>query len=100
MDIKTLEIEFSDIEHGWIKVNMFIKEMIKNVGEKLDTNIINFVDELLWVTSSNKDKNDSFEDYLSIENKQKLNEAETSFLKSYDLYKKYKELYKKIEFKQ
>ncbi len=59
----------------------------------LDTNIINFVDELLWVTSSNKDKNDSFEDYLSIENKQKLNEAETSFLKSYDLYKKYKELY-------
>ena len=25
----------------WIKVNMFIKEMIKNVGEKLDTNIIN-----------------------------------------------------------
>jgi len=59
----------------------------------LDTNIINFVDELLWVTNSNKDKNDSFEDYLSIENKQKLNEAETSFLKSYDLYKKYKELY-------
>lgn len=24
MDIKTLEIEFSDIEHGWIKVNMFL----------------------------------------------------------------------------
>ena len=25
----------------WIKVNMFIKEMIKNVGEKLEVNIIN-----------------------------------------------------------
>lgn len=59
----------------------------------IDTNIINFVDELLWVTTLNKDKNDSFEDYLSIENKQKLTDAKSRFLISYDLYTEYKNIY-------
>jgi hypothetical protein len=30
----------------------------------LDINILNFVDSLLGITDDNKDKNDSFEDYL------------------------------------
>lgn len=54
----------------------------------LDTNIIKFIDELLGVTVENKDKNDSFEDYLSAKDARYLNEAKSQFI---DLNKKYLE---------
>lgn len=37
--------------------------------------IIDFSDEILWVTSDNRDKNDDFEDYLGLKNTQQLNET-------------------------
>lgn len=59
----------------------------------LDTNIINFVDELLWITNSNKDKNDIYEIYLSAKNSSILNETELQFIETNKVYLKYKEFY-------
>jgi len=110
-DVKNVTQAQLDTAKTWLetaKVNLDNTKIVLDTKEKniynnsknaivssimIDTNIINFVDELLWVTTANKDKNDSFEDYLSIENKQKLSDAKSRFLISYDLYKKYKDLY-------
>jgi multidrug resistance efflux pump len=59
----------------------------------LDTNIINFVDEILWITDDNKDKNDSYEDYLSAKKTSNLTEAKLQFNKTYDLFNEYKDFY-------
>ena len=64
----------------------------------LNTSIINFVDELLWITDDNKSINDDFEDYLSVKNKQKLIEARNQFKITNNLYLDYKSDYdSKIE---
>jgi len=58
----------------------------------LDTNIINFVDVLLWITEENESKNDSYEDYLSAKNIKYLREAEIKFedvKNDYDIYKEF-----------
>ena len=66
----------------------------------IDTNIINFVDELLWISHENRDKNDSFEDYLSAKNKAFLNDAESKFLEAKTFYDDYKYFYdNEIEWK-
>ena len=66
----------------------------------LDTNIIHFVDTLLWVTEANKDKNNSFEDYLSAKNSSYLTKAKTKFLEANKMYLDYKSFYdNKIDWK-
>ena len=59
----------------------------------LDTNIINYIDSLLWITEANKKKNDIFEDYLSAKNTIYLKEAENKFLEVNKLYLEYKLFY-------
>lgn len=59
----------------------------------LDTSIINFVDEILWVTSANENKNNSYEIYLSAKNPSKYVESKKQFFITYELYKSYKKLY-------
>ncbi len=59
----------------------------------LDTNIIKFVDELLWVTDENEDKNDSFQDYLWVKDLKNLREAKEMFLEVNKLYLEYKYFY-------
>ena len=62
----------------------------------LDTNIINFIDNLLWVTEENKDKNDLFENYLAAKNTWLYNESKLKFRdvnKTYIDYKKYYDKY-------
>lgn len=59
----------------------------------LDTNIINFIDELLWVTPANRDKNDDFEDYLSAKNTTYLNESIELFKRTNTNYLEYKDFY-------
>lgn len=61
----------------------------------LDTNIINFVDEILWVTEANKNKNNDFEIYLSARNSSIYNQSKIQFLETNKLYLNYKELYNK-----
>lgn len=59
----------------------------------LDTSIINFIDEILWVTSANENKNNSYEIYLSAKNPSKYVETKKQFFVTYELYKSYKKLY-------
>lgn len=59
----------------------------------LDTNIINFVDILLWVTDENEDKNDAFQDYLWAENKTYLNDAVIKFNSTYNLFLDFNNFY-------
>jgi len=59
----------------------------------LDTNIMNFVDTLLWITEDNKDKNDSFEDYLWAKNTWLNTEAKAKFYEILVQYNNYKEFY-------
>ncbi|MDD3145037.1 MAG: efflux RND transporter periplasmic adaptor subunit [Candidatus Gracilibacteria bacterium] len=59
----------------------------------LDTSIINFVDEILGVTSANENKNNSYEIYLSAKNPSKYVESKKQFFITYELYKSYKKLY-------
>jgi len=66
----------------------------------LDTNIIDFVDVLLWVTQKNKDKNNAYEQYLSAEDTRFLKESEVKFSETYKVYLEYKEFYEtKIDWK-
>ncbi len=59
----------------------------------LDTNIMNFVDTLLWITVDNKDKNDSFEDYLWAKNTWLYTDAKAKFYEILIQYNNYKEFY-------
>lgn len=66
----------------------------------LDTNIINFIDTLIWVTEENRDKNDSFQDYLSAKDSKYLSESKTKFLEVNKIYLEYKDFYdNKIDWK-
>ncbi len=59
----------------------------------LDTSIINFIDEILWVTSANENKNNSYEIYISAKNPSKYVESKKQFFITNELYKSYKKLY-------
>ncbi len=59
----------------------------------LDTNIVKFVDELLWVTEENKHKNDSFETYLAAKNTWLYNESKQKFRVVNLVYLDYKKYY-------
>jgi len=59
----------------------------------LDTNIINFIDEILWVTEANKNKNNDYEIYLSARNSSIYNRSKIQFLETNKLYLSYKDLY-------
>jgi multidrug resistance efflux pump len=62
----------------------------------LSENILDFIDTYLWVTPENENKNDAYEDYIWVKNKELLRETITSFIKTketYDNYKKYFEEY-------
>ena len=59
----------------------------------LDTNIINFLDELLGVTDKNEHKNDKFEDYLSVKDKTYIQDALAKFKTTHVLYTDYKSFY-------
>jgi len=59
----------------------------------LDTNIINFVDTLLWVTEENKHKNDVFETYLAAKNTWLYNESKQKFREVNKIYLDYKKFY-------
>lgn len=59
----------------------------------LNTNIIKFIDELLWVTEENKHKNDSFETYLAAKNTWLYNESKQKFRKVNLVYLDYKKYY-------
>lgn len=59
----------------------------------LDTNIINFIDNILGLRDETKNKNDSFEDYLSAKEKSHLYDAKKEFLESYESFQDFKEFY-------
>lgn len=59
----------------------------------LDTNIINFVDSVIWVTEANKHKNDTFEAYLSAKNSSYLRDTKTKFIEANKIFKDYKIFY-------
>lgn len=59
----------------------------------LNTNIIKFIDELLWVTEENKHKNDSFETYLAAKNTWLYNESKQKFREVNLVYLDYKKYY-------
>jgi len=62
----------------------------------LDTNIIKFVDELLGITPENKEKNNSFDEYLSVKNISYLKEATDKFKQVNKDYLEYKNYYDNI----
>lgn len=64
----------------------------------LDTNVLNFVDNLIWITEANKNKNDSYENYLSAKNSSHLTDSKEEFIEANKLFKEYKSLFEeKIE---
>ncbi len=64
----------------------------------LDTNIIDYIDILVWVTTENKNKNDAFDDYLWAKDRWQLNETIIQFKETYKIFQEYKTLYEeKIE---
>lgn len=66
----------------------------------LYTNIIKYIDELLWVTSLNRDLNDKFEDYLWTKKSDTYLNAKSYFTKINGKYLWYKVYYKEyIEWK-
>lgn len=69
--------------YGWAK-NAISSSMI------IDTNVIVFLDELLWITDENDNKNDSFENYLWAKNTSLKTTSENNFLKVYPKYQEYK----------
>ena len=78
--IKKLALDYDNLKiTHWETINSFKKSLNKensNLNVYLE-DVIDFADELLWVTDKNKDKNDNFEDYLWRKDTQQLNITKT-----------------------
>ena len=59
----------------------------------LDTNLLNFVDEFLWVTDENEDLNDDFQVFIWAKDRQIYKDAKEQFSLANELYKSYKDIY-------
>lgn len=99
-----LETTKTNLEQTKLVLNTKEKHIYKNTISAitnsiiLDTNIINFIDILLWITEQNKDKNDSFQDYLSARDTIHLRDSKKEFLEVNELFTEYKKVYEeKIE---
>lgn len=94
-----LETAKTNLENTKILLEQKEKNIIDNSKNAvvwsvmLDTNIINFVDEILWVTEANKNKNNDYEIYLSARNSSIYNRSKIQFLETNKLYLSYKKLY-------
>lgn len=94
-----LETAKTNLENTKILLDQKEKNIIDNSKNAivssvmLDTNIINFVDEILWVTEANKNKNNDYEIYLSARNSSIYNRSKIQFLETNKLYLDYKKLY-------
>jgi len=101
--LKTVEKQIkqvkSSLEHTQNILNSKEKDLYTNWKNAIassmviDTNIITFSDELLWITDSNRNKNDSFESYLWAKNSSLKNEAEEKFRSIYTKFLNYKSNY-------
>lgn len=78
----------------WQKEKLY-QNAVNNITTSLilDTSIITFVDEILWVTPDNETKNDEYEDFLSAKDSQYLKQAEELFQETNILYQEYKSFY-------
>lgn len=99
--IETAKLNYNKTKNvlEWNKINI-IKNAKNAVTQSLilDTNVINFVDELLWITKENKRKNDDFEDYLWVKKNNLNNETKILFKKINLNLEEYRLLYEnKIE---
>ncbi len=86
-----------------IKINDTYKSWENTITSSviLYTNIINYIDSILWVTETYKDLNDSFEDYLWAKNIWTYEEAKEYFIQTNKKFSSFKDFYKKnIEWKQ
>jgi len=64
----------------------------------LNENILDFIDNFLWITPENEDKNDAFEDYIGVKNTKILKDTEEKFIETKKAYDDYKNFYEeKIE---
>lgn len=94
-----LETAKTNLENTKILLEQKEKNIIDNSRNAivssvmLDTNIINFIDEILWVTEANKNKNNDYEIYLSARNSSIYNRSKIQFLETNKLYLDYKKLY-------
>lgn len=94
-----LETAKTNLENTKILLGQKWKNIIDNSKNAivssvmLDTNIINFIDEILWVTEANKNKNNDYEIYLSARNSSIYNRSKIQFLETNKLYLDYKKLY-------
>lgn len=94
-----LETAKTNLENTKILLDQKWKNIIDNSKNAivssvmLDTNIINFIDEILWVTEANKNKNNDYEIYLSARNSSIYNRSKIQFLETNKLYLDYKKLY-------
>ncbi len=99
--IKTAKINLENTKELLETKEKHIYDNSKNAITKaviLDTNIIKYIDELLWITDENKEKNNSFDDYLWVKNTSLLPKAVENFKKVNTKYKEYKKYYdEKIE---
>jgi multidrug resistance efflux pump len=108
--LKTSEVQIKTAELNFLNTKKILEQKEKNIYENskssitssiiLNTNILIYIDELLWITKSNKHKNDNIEDYLSVKKIAYLKLAIDQFNKTNDLFFEYKKLYlEKIEWK-
>ncbi|NVP17578.1 efflux RND transporter periplasmic adaptor subunit [Candidatus Gracilibacteria bacterium] len=94
-----LETAKTNLENTKILLDQKGKNIIDNSKNAivssvmLDTNIINFIDEILGVTEANKNKNNDYEIYLSARNSSIYNRSKIQFLETNKLYLDYKKLY-------
>ncbi len=99
-----LSISIKNLEETKNILDWKKEDIIKNTKHAitksliLNSNIINFTDELLWITQENKYKNNWFEEYLGFKNISLKNTNESLFIEINILLKEYRTSYEnKIE---
>lgn len=77
-------IEQKENDIYWNGKNTLSKSQI------LAKNLLDYVDIIFWITEFNRDKNDSYEIYLSAKNSNYKQQVESNFIKSNNYYEKRK----------
>ncbi len=99
--LETAKVNLEETKNSLNTKETQIYENTKNAITQsviLDTNIIDYIDHLLWITKENKDKNNSIEDYLWTKDRWQINETKNKFKEVNKLFLEYKALYEeKIE---
>lgn len=94
VSIEQVNIKELENIYNW-KLNDLYKNWESSITQSLIlfTDIINFTDELLWISELNRDKNDKFEDYLGVKNPDLIKESRDNFFYTSTFLEDYRSFY-------